>query len=148
MNEIKSILPAKIGTTEITGDGLTIEINPIPRGKLLIGKRPEGGILTCDRCGRREANVERNENGWELWSGLSLSSSTSDAGKSSNDGRVSPRSTDLRFLEKTLLSATSSFQARRAVTTACAARLTTRRGLCALKIRSTADFSASSHFSK
>jgi hypothetical protein len=32
-----------------------------------IGKRPEGGILTCDRCLREEANEERNENGWELW---------------------------------------------------------------------------------
>jgi hypothetical protein len=54
-------------TRIVKRDGLTIEINPIPRGKLLIGKRPEGGILTCDRCGRQEANVERNENGWELW---------------------------------------------------------------------------------
>jgi hypothetical protein len=54
-------------TRIVTRDGLTIEINPIPSGKLVMGKRPEGGILTCDRCGRQEANVERNENGWELW---------------------------------------------------------------------------------
>ena len=46
---------------------LTIEINPIPSGKLGIRKRPEGGILTCDRCRRVEANAERDENGWELW---------------------------------------------------------------------------------
>jgi hypothetical protein len=26
-------------------DGLTVEINPIPSGKLRIGKRPAGGIL-------------------------------------------------------------------------------------------------------
>jgi hypothetical protein len=46
---------------------VTIGINPIPSGKLKIRKRPEGGILTCDRCRRQEADVERNENGWELW---------------------------------------------------------------------------------
>jgi hypothetical protein len=54
-------------TRIVTRDGLTIEINPIPSGKLHIGKRPESGVLTCDRCGRDEANGERNENGWELW---------------------------------------------------------------------------------
>jgi len=48
-------------------DGLTIEINPIPSGKLGIGKRPAGGIIECERCGRQEANAERDENGWELW---------------------------------------------------------------------------------
>jgi|HubBroStandDraft_4_1064222.scaffolds.fasta_scaffold453848_2 hypothetical protein len=48
-------------------DGLTVEINPIPSGKLRIGKRQAGGILECERCGRREANAERDENGWELW---------------------------------------------------------------------------------
>jgi hypothetical protein len=51
----------------VTRDGLTIEINPIPSGKLGIGKRPAGGILECARCGRQEANAERDENGWELW---------------------------------------------------------------------------------
>ena len=37
---------------------VTIEINPIPSGKLEIGKRLEGGILTCDRCLREEANED------------------------------------------------------------------------------------------
>ncbi len=54
-------------TRIVKRDGLTIEINPIPRGNLRIGKRPEEGILTCARCGREEPNVERNEDGWELW---------------------------------------------------------------------------------
>ena len=48
-------------------DGLTVEIKPIPSGKLRIGKRPAGGILECECCGRREANTERDENAWELW---------------------------------------------------------------------------------
>ena len=30
-------------------------------------KAPSRGILECERCGRREANAERDENGWELW---------------------------------------------------------------------------------
>ena len=54
-------------TRIVTRDGLTIGINPIPRGKLPLGKRPAGGILECERCGRQEANAERDENGWELW---------------------------------------------------------------------------------
>ena len=53
--------------TFVTRDGMTIEINPIPKGKLGVRKRPEGGVLQCQRCGREEADVERDENGWELW---------------------------------------------------------------------------------
>ena len=54
-------------TTIVKRDGLTIEINPIPSGKLGIGKRPARGILECERCGRQEANAEQDENGWERW---------------------------------------------------------------------------------
>jgi hypothetical protein len=46
---------------------MTIVINQIPTGNLGIGKRPEGGVLKCDRCGREEAHADRDENGWELW---------------------------------------------------------------------------------
>jgi hypothetical protein len=53
--------------TIVERDGMTIEINPIPTGKLGIGKRPEGGVLKCDRCGCEEAQANRDENGWELW---------------------------------------------------------------------------------
>ena len=38
--------------TFVTRDGMTIEINPIPKGKLGVRKRPEGGVLQCQRCGR------------------------------------------------------------------------------------------------
>jgi hypothetical protein len=41
--------------TFVTRDGMTIEINPIPKGKLGVRKRPEGGVLQCQRCGREEA---------------------------------------------------------------------------------------------
>jgi hypothetical protein len=54
-------------STIVKRDELTIEINPIPSEKLEIRKRPERGILTCDRCRHVEANAERDQNGWELW---------------------------------------------------------------------------------
>jgi hypothetical protein len=43
-----------------------IVINPVPT-RYRICKRPEGGVLKCDRCGREDAGTVRGENGWELW---------------------------------------------------------------------------------
>lgn len=55
------------GVLVVNRGDTTIIINPVPTEKYLIRKRPEGGILKCERCGREDVGAFPNEKGWELW---------------------------------------------------------------------------------
>jgi hypothetical protein len=54
------------GVLVVEARGTKIAINPVPTG-YRISKRPEGGVLKCERCGREDAGAVPNQKGWELW---------------------------------------------------------------------------------